>query len=87
MKNMFIILLLLTFNVTVQAQGEKHCNNPEYKLLETQFSDLDSVDKEWFFVLDKECMQELGLTIDDIDARRTVFLMGSMNYEGYGEQD
>jgi len=87
MKNFFVILVLVSLTGLVQAQGEKHCEDSEYKLLENQFSDLDSVDKEWFFELDKNCMLELGLTADDIDARRTVFLMGAMNYESYGEVD
>ena len=87
MKNVFVVLLLVSVSFFSQAQGEKHCNDSEYKLLEVQFSDLDSVDKEWFFVLDKMCMQELGLSADDIDARRTIFLMGAMNYEGYGAFD
>ncbi len=85
MKNLFVILLLATFSVAVPAQGNKHCDDSEYKLLENQFSDLDSVDKEWFFELDKNCMLELGLDNEDIDARRTIFLMGAMNYESYGD--
>ena len=85
MKNLFIILLLAMSSVVVQAQGEKHCDDSEYKILEVQFSDLDSVDKEWFFELDKNCMLELGLGHEDIEARRTIFLMGAMNYESYGE--
>ena len=67
-----------------QAQTTQHCNNPEYLLLEDQFLTLESAKKEHFFVLDKRCMQELGLGTDEIVERRTIFLMGSMNYEHYG---
>jgi len=87
MKNFFVILVLASLTGLVQAQGEKHCEDSEYKLLENQFSDLDSVDKEWFFELDKKCMLELGLGSEDIDARRTIFLMGAMNYVDYSELD
>jgi len=67
-----------------QATATKHCNNPEYLLLEDQFLTLESAKKEHFFVLDKRCMLELGLDQDEIVERRTIFLMGSMNYEHYG---
>ncbi len=67
-----------------QASAAKHCNNPEYLLLEDQFLKLESAKKEHFFVLDKRCMLELGLDQDEIVERRTIFLMGSMNYEHYG---
>ncbi len=87
MKTILAIALLAAVSVTVNAQEEPHCEDSEYKLLEGQFYDLDSVDKEWFFALDKKCMQELGLNSDDIDARRTVFLMGTMNYESYAERE
>ena len=71
----------------VQASEQGHCNNTEYKFLEEQFLDLPSVKKQRFFTLDKLCMLELGLDKDDIVERRTIFLMGSMNYEQYGEFD
>ncbi len=67
-----------------QASTAKHCNNPEYLLLEDKFLKLESAKKEHFFVLDKRCMLELGLDQDEIVERRTIFLMGSMNYEHYG---
>ena len=74
---------MLLAQAQIQASA-KHCNNPEYLLLEDQFSQLESAKKEHFFVLDKRCMLELGLDQDEIVERRTIFLMGSMNYEHYG---
>jgi hypothetical protein len=83
MKNLICMLIAVSLAVMTQAEDTQHCDDPEYKALEGQFSDLESLEKEWFFVLDKKCLQELGLSNDDISARRTVFLMGAMNYEGY----
>jgi len=95
----FIAVLLLAgftsfFSFSTQAEmllaqaqiqvSAKHCNNPEYLLLEDQFLTLESAKKDHFFVLDKRCMLELGLGRDEIVERRTIFLMGSMNYEHYG---
>jgi hypothetical protein len=68
-----------------QSDEHKHCNNAEYKQLEDRFLDLVTSKKERFFKLDRLCMLELGLDKDDIVERRTIFLMGSMNYEHYGE--
>ena len=67
-----------------QTQSMPHCNNPEYLQLEDSFIELESAKKAHFFVLDKRCMLELGLDKDEIIERRTIFLMGSMNYEHYG---
>ncbi len=87
MKILAVIFFTLGFTVLTHAQDDKRCEDPEYKLLEMEFSDLDGVEKELFFVLDKQCMQELGLSHEDINARRTIFLMGAMNYEGYRQFD
>ncbi len=87
MKILAVILLSFGFAVLTHAQDDKRCEDPEYKLLEMQFSNLDGIKKELFFVLDEQCMQELGLSHEDIHARRTIFLMGSMNYEGYSQFD
>ena len=98
MKNFIPIFTLLSVAMfsCLSAQGDallvkgdsaSHCNNPEYRQLEEQFLDLAPVKKQRFFTLDKLCMLELGLDKDDIVERRTIFLMGSMNYEQYGEFD
>lgn len=84
MKNLFVIFCLTTLCWAAQANENKHCNNPEYLLLEDRFLKLESAKKEHFFVLDRRCMLELGLGKDEIVERRTIFLMGSMNYEHYG---
>lgn len=70
-----------------QTGSTSQCNSPEYRGLEDQFLNLSSTKKQRFFTLDRLCMLELGLDKDDIVERRTIFLMGSMNYEQYGEFD
>ena len=92
MKHSVIIWLAmaifgLMLSQLAQASENQHCNNVEYKLLEDQFLDLLPLKRQRFFELDKMCMLELGLDKDDIVERRTIFLMGSMNYEHYGELD
>ncbi len=87
-KKFIVVLLLAGFfsfstqaeMLLAQASTAKHCNNPEYLQLEDQFLKLESAKKEHFFVLDKRCMLELGLGRDEIVERRTIFLMGSMNF-------
>ena len=87
MRILVFMFFSLGLAMLTHAQDNKRCEDPEYKLLEMEFSDLDGTEKELFFVLDKQCMQELGLSHEDIDARRTIFLMGAMNYEGYSQFD
>ena len=84
---MFLSLSAQSSPLSVQADSASLCNSPEYRHLEDQFLDLAPAKKQRFFALDKLCMLELGLDKDDIVDRRTIFLMGSMNYEQYGELD
>lgn len=84
---LFLNLSAQSSPLSVQTDSTSQCNNPEYRHLEDNFLGLSPIKKQHFFTLDRLCMLELGLDKDDIVERRTIFLMGSMNYEQYGEFD